>query len=170
MAKEQLSTPRDKEKEKRQDIEFNKRREILDNYFNRNYDSIVPSRSKRYQEDSDLENTTSYKPFKSFDDSDPLEKTGEIDNVGIEELKKLVAQLKELDFDDDSEEIESNQSKSNGKVLTKVAPGYKKNTEPEEKKTNDYDEIASYFKSFFVLVLTTAAIGTVWLLNIINHI
>ena len=56
MAKEQLSTPRDKEKEKRQDIEFNKRREILDNYFNRNYDSIVPSRSKRYQEDSDLEN------------------------------------------------------------------------------------------------------------------
>ena len=174
MTREQLNTPRDKEKEKKQDIELNKRREILDNYFNRNYnyEPTTKIEKKYHQDDSYLEDTTSYKPFYDEDYSDPLEKTGEIDNVGIEDLKKLVAQLKELDFEDEPEEITEGQTKNNGKVLTKVAPGYKKSIqeEPIEQKTNDYEEIASYFKNYFILVLTTATIGTIWLLNIINHL
>lgn len=170
MVRETSKAPSDKEKEKIQDIELNKRREILDNYFNRNYDDTP--RATRYKKNNNyeenLENTTNIKPFKDSD-SDPLEKTSEIDNVGIEELKKLVAQLKELDYDNEEEDKES--SKSTGKVLTKVAPGYKKTSQDNtEIKPNDNKEIGTSFMYCFILSLITAVIGTGWILNIINHL
>ena len=142
-------------KEEKQNIETNKRREILENYFNGTY----TSRSERY------EDTTSFKPFKDSQE-DELEKTGEIDEVGIEELKKLVAQLKELDYD--NEEKEQPETPSKGKVLKKVNPNYKQ--PKEDTPTDDMKEITNSFISCFVLALITAAIGTGWLLYIINHL
>ena len=169
MVTDTKNTPRDKEKEKRQDLEFNRRREIFDNYFNRNYNY-----SNKDSDNSYLENTTNYKPFKGYDEddySDPLEKTSEIDNVGIEELKKLVAQLKELNYDE-KEDNDKGQSRSSGKVLTKVAPGYRKSSTEDAKQTpsNDNKEIGTSFMYCFILSLVTAIIGTGWLLNIINHL
>ncbi len=144
--KEEGITP----KEEKQNIETNKRREILENYFNGNY-SI-----------DDYEDTTSFKPFK--DSTDELEKTGQIDEVGLEELKNLVAQLKALDYDNEEKE----EAPSKGKVKKKVHPNYK--AQAEEEQNSDMKEITNSFINCFVLALVTAAIGTGWLLYIINHI
>lgn len=156
--KTQEITP--KEKEEMQNIETNKRREILNNYFNRNY-NIEKERKPN------IEDTTTFKPFKDTSD-DELEKTGKIDSIGIndlEKLKKLVAELKEMD----KEEVGS--SKSKPKVLRKTNPNQRRyeQTEPEEN-TDEEESITHYFERFFILVLVTAAIGTGWLLYIINQI
>ena len=143
-------------KEEKQNIETNKRREILEKYFSGTYTS---------RSDRNYENTTSFKPFRD-NNEDEFEKTGEIDEVGIEELKQLVAQLKELDYD--NEEKEQSETPSKGKVLKKVNPNYKEHK--EDIPNDDIKEITNAFINCFVLALITAAIGTGWLLFIINHI
>lgn len=137
------------EREKQQDSRTKQNMEILDSFFNGDYNSSVKPKTVQHEN-----YTTS-----SYDD---LEKTKEIDNVELKELKELVAKLREIN-EEDNEEITSNQSQEKGKTLTKALPGYNKLSE-------DVNQIVESFIPCFILALVTATIGTGWLLYLINHL
>lgn len=124
----------------------------LDNFLNSSYEPAI---------DSPKTNSHDY-----------LSELEEEDNVKIEDLRNLIAQLEEMkresEIPDDSLNNNSqNNSQSKGKTLTKSLPGIK-NSVPES--DNTAKEIASSFISCFILCMVTALMGTGWFLYIINHI
>lgn len=95
--------------------------------------------------------------------SDPLDKTQEIDNVELEELRRLKDELRKLDdsADEKSQETNSSQSKGKQKVLT---------ANPKIKYSEDINQIVTSFISCFALAFVTASIGAGWLLYLVNHL
>lgn len=107
---------------------------------------------------------------KGEQDNDYLNNIAEDDGVKIEDLKKLIGQLKDL-YEVPTEENglseTQGQSTSNGKVLTKSLKGFKN---AEQSTDSTAKEIASSFINCFILCMVTALMGTGWFIYIINHI
>ncbi len=115
--------------------------------------------------DDDEFNLTKNLPFdvnkpSADEPDDDLEKTLEIDNVQLEELKKIRESLVNADSIADG-------GISHGKVLTKRKPGTPNFREDNQ---GDVGQILTSFIACVQLAGITALMGAAWLVNLIIHI
>ena len=100
---------------------------------------------------------------------DPLEQTGEINNVDLETLREYSRKIHNL-MDEPSEAPSQSKSPSQeygGKQKTLTTKPVNKF---EQKYGEDVSQILSAFVSCSILALVTAGIGVSWLLYILMHI
>lgn len=107
----------------------------------------------------DTSPTSFNEPLESVD-SDPLDKTREIDSVDLEELKALQAELHRL-YDEQPEAVNEGASQSKGKALTKAT---------KQGIAFSNGSLTRTFLDCAVLCFVTAGMGFAFIMNIINHI
>lgn len=129
-------------------------------------EEIIPNFDSSFYEtpaENNITHNVSQTP--SHWDPDPLGMTQEIDNVSLDKLKEIQAELHKLaeDQQEPEETLDSNQNMSKGKTLVKA-------TKEGRAFAISNGSLTKTFLDCVVLCFVTAAMGLGFLLNILYHI